>query len=87
MGVVPSTTSRTPSVVSLTLPAPAADAGAGQPAAATALRQQNTIKTHQRSQRLRYQPIHLLEGETEAQAHGAEPGVGVSDSTAPALLT
>lgn len=42
----------------------------------------DTTEKHQQSQKLCSQPIHVLDEETEAQAHGAEPeaGIQVSDS-------
>lgn len=49
----------------------------------------DTTEKHQQSQKLCSQPIHVLDEETEAQAHGAEPeaGIQVSDSQGLILFT
>lgn len=78
-----------PSVVSLALPPPAIEINAGKPTAVTVWEESTATETHQQSQEFWWQPAQLLDGKTEAQVHGAEPGVGIqmSDSQAPALLT
>lgn len=78
-----STTSYTSSIVPSSLPQPATETSASPLTAAIAWGREEHCWMHNRARSSGYLPIHLPDEETEAQAHGAEAGVGIQVSLRP----